>query len=657
MDLYAACPNHMNPPLSYLDPTAVEVLKVYAGIAPVSVGGDSIAGTIIAETRSPQFAAPGQGSLFAGEVGTFYRSNGDAHGANLALTYATEAFNVSYTGAMAQADDYKAGGEFKNYDFTGRLGHTLARDVVGSTAYETRNHTLGFALKGGPHRVEARLGYQDLPVQLYPNQRMDMLDNEQKRVNLRYRGRFDWGSLEARAWHETVDHFMDFGADKRYWYGMASGGGTAVDGKPCAPVPSPNCAAGMPMYTASKTDGASVRADWAMSAQDLLRLGLELHRYRLDDWWPPSGGGMFPGTFWNIRAGERERTALFAEWEGQLGSQWTTLLGARVEQVRLNAGEVHGYNPAGGGNQGRDAALFNAGERARRDENLDLTALARYRHDATLDIEFGWARKVRSPSLYEAYPWSTWQMAALMNNFVGDGNGYVGNPALKPEKAHTLSASFDWHAADRGWQFRVMPYYTRVSDFIDAVQWNATTNAPQQPLLKDRFTVLRYANQSARLYGLDFSGRMPLARTAVGDFGFKGVLDVTRGKNLSTGDNLYNIMPLNGRLTLTHKLGGWDNAIELVLVKAKDRVSSMRNELRTPGYGLVHLRASYGWKQVRVDFGIENLFDKHYYLPLGGAYTGQGTTMTNPPLPNYPQWGTPVPGMGRSFYVGLNMKF
>jgi iron complex outermembrane receptor protein len=31
--------------------------------------------------------------------------------------------------------------------------------------------------------------------------------------------------------------------------------------------------------------------------------------------------------------------------------------------------------------------------------------------------------------------------------------------------------------------------------------------------------------------------------------------------------------------------------------------------------------------------------------------------MTNPALPNYPQWGIAVPGMGRSIYVGVNVKF
>jgi iron complex outermembrane receptor protein len=116
-------------------------------------------------------------------------------------------------------------------------------------------------------------------------------------------------------------------------------------------------------------------------------------------------------------------------------------------------------------------------------------------------------------------------------------------------------------------------------------------------------------------------------------------------------------MPLNAKLTLTQKLGGWDNAAELVMVSRKDDVSAMRNEMETPGYALVNLRGSHSWKQVRVDFGVENLFDRLYYHPLGGAYLGQGTTMTTQAVPTVPQWGTPVPGMGRSFYAGLNYSF
>ena len=296
-------------------------------------------------------------------------------------------------------------------------------------------------------------------------------------------------------------------------------------------------------------------------------------------------------------------------------------------------------------------------ELAAAEQAHDGTALARYTASEQVEIEFGFAHKERSPNVYERFPWSTWQMAALMNNFVGDGNGYVGNLDLKPEKANTLSATFDWHAADKTWGFQATPYYTRVSDYIDAVQWDATTNQAAATPVRNKFSVLRYTNQTARLFGVDLAGHAPLANNALGDWGVKGLVNVTNGKNLDTGNGLYNVMPLNGKLALTHKTGGWDNSLELVAVKAKTTVSSVRNEIRTPGYGLVNLRGSYSWNTVRLDFGIENLFDRLYFLPTGGAYVGQGTTMSNPMLPNYPQWGTAVPGMGRTLYAGVNLKF
>jgi iron complex outermembrane receptor protein len=315
--------------------------------------------------------------------------------------------------------------------------------------------------------------------------------------------------------------------------------------------------------------------------------------------------------------------------------------------VTTDAGDVQGYDstPPAGGHQIEDATAFNTLDHKQTDDNIDLTALAKYAQSDNLDIEFGAARKVRSPNLYERYAWSTWAMAAAMNNFVGDGNGYVGDVNLKPEKAYTLSATFDWHAADRSWEFKATPYYTRVSDYIDAV--------PMANWAPDQFNVLQYANQSARLYGLDLSGQTLLGKNDWGQWGLKALVNYTNGKNLDTDDDLYNIMPLNGRFTLTHKQGGWDDSLEWVLVSRKDQVNEVRNEIETPGYGLVNLRLSHSWKQVRVDFGVENLFDQFYYLPTGGAYTGQGSTMMLNGIP----WGIGVPGMGRSVYAGVNLTF
>ena len=53
------------------------------------------------------------------------------------------------------------------------------------------------------------------------------------------------------------------------------------------------------------------------------------------------------------------------------------------------------------------------------------------------------------------------------------------------------------------------------------------------------------------------------------------------------------------------------------------------------------------------DFGIENLFNRFHRLPLGGAYVGQGMTMSLNGIPA----GVAVPGMGRSAYLGVNLRF
>ena len=689
MDLNSSCPNHMNAPLSYIDPTAVENVRVFSGVTPVSVGGDSIGGTIVVDSAAPAFAESG-GRLVQGEVGSYYRSNGNAWGGNLSGTLATESLSLNYTGAYAQSDNYKAGGDFKDYIFTGRLGHALDRDEVGSTAYQANNQSVNLAWTNGDHLLDFTYGYQHIPYEAYPNQRMDMTDNRSDQFNLAYTGNLVWGKLKGRAYYEHTQHEMDFGDDKRFWYGpgqppLGSGGDTALNGTPCSPISGVRmvkgkpvgCAAGMPMDSEGKTTGFNLSAEIPVAAADLLRFGAEYQTYSLDDYWSPSGAGMWPNTFWNVNDGTRDRLGVFGEWEINR-ERWTHILGVRFENVSTDAGPVHGYNldyyptsytpprmsmpsmmMADMGNQTRDAALFNTQSRDKTDQNWDFSWLARFTPDAVQSYELGLAQKSRSPNLYQRYTWSTWQMAALMNNMVGDGNGYIGNLDLDPEVARIVSLTGDWHDPDgTKWGVKLTPYYTYVDNYIDAVQWNSATNAPRTVPVVNDFTVLKYVNQSAEIYGVDLSAHYLVAEgTSVGDFALDLVASYTRGKNEDTGDNLYNIMPLNATLALTQQMGPWRNTLEGEFVDAKDDISQVRNEMQTGGYALAHLRSRYEKKSWSLEVGIENLFDQLYDLPLGGAYVGQGTTMTIPPLPNQPQWGTPVPGPGRTIYAGVNIKF
>jgi iron complex outermembrane receptor protein len=654
MDLISSCANHMNPPLSYIDPTSVGAVTLFSGITPVSVGGDSIAGTILVNSPAPQFARAGEGKLVAGQAGAFYRSNGNGRGANLSATLANEMLSVTYSGSTAQADNFTAGRSFKPSGPSVGTAAWLAGDEVGSSSYKSENQSLGFALRQAEHLLEFKFAYQHIPYQGFPNERMDMTLNDSKQYNLRYLGKYDWGSLEARAYYNNTRHKMNFLEDK-----------LTLDNP-----------AGMPMDTEGKTSGAVLKADIRASDRDLFRVGGEYQRYNLNDWWPAIGPllpvpSMSPmsgmamsmvnmmngSTFWNINDGKRDIFSVFGEWEARWSEQWLSQLGVRGSTVWMDTGDVQGYNVMDYGNPANPNSIpgaFNAADRSRTDHNLDLTALLRFNPDAQQTYEAGLARKVRSPNLYERYAWSTNNaMAMQMINWFGDGNGYVGNLNLNPEVANTISATASWHdPARQQWGLTVTPYYTYVQNYIDARRCAGGTG--MSPCQGDNltrttgFVYLQFVNQSARLYGADVSGYFPLIQGgAFGNVKMTGVLSYVRGTNQDTGDNLYHIMPLNAKLALVQQAGAWTNTLEGVFVDAKTHVSQVRNELQTSGYGLMNLRSSYQWKQLRVDAGVENVFNRFYDSPLGGAYLGQRPML----------YGTAVPGMGRSLYAGLNLQF
>lgn len=100
MDLIWACANHMNPPLSYIDPSNVGSMEVFSGTTPVrSAGGDSIGGAIVVKSAPPEFAKPGEGTLAKGQVGAFFRSNGNGKGGNVSVTVASDTLSLRYDGS------------------------------------------------------------------------------------------------------------------------------------------------------------------------------------------------------------------------------------------------------------------------------------------------------------------------------------------------------------------------------------------------------------------------------------------------------------------------------------------------------------------------------------------------------------------------------
>lgn len=599
------CPNDMNTPLSYTNPQSIAAIRVTPGVAPVSMGGDNIAGVISVSSAPPRFATAGA-ALATGSASGYYRSNGDAFGTTGSLTLASRTLSATWTGSYVQSDNYSGGGS---------LGK------VRSTEYAKTDQALALAWQNTAGLFELKGSYHHAPYEGFVNQYMDMTNNTSWTLRGRYRGSFGWGNVDLSASYRDVDHMMNFLADK---------------------LPG-----AMPMVTKSHMFTSAAKLELPLSAHDTLLLGAEYHHERLDDYWPPVPGNMMmgPGTFQNINGAHRDRLGAYAEWNAHFSSQLSGSFGMRYDRVAMDTGQVAPYGT--GMMQMADvmaAAAFNARSHHRTDDNWSGSALITWTPDKVVSFEFGYARKVRSPNVYERYTWGRGNMASQMIGWFGDGNGYVGNLDLKPERADTLSATLVWTPVE-GTSLKVSPYYTHVSDYIDAVVLKPLTDMMG---MSSPFVQLQFANIEASFHGIDVSGQARLAGSGKDETLLTASLGWGRGTNLSQHVPLYHQMPLDIRVGVSHHKGPFELGGEVEWVARKDRVDPRRNEPVTAAYALVNLNAAYTLGAWRLGVEAKNLFDKSYYLPLGGVSLG-----------DYKATGTlrPVPGMGRSVNVSLSTRF
>jgi iron complex outermembrane receptor protein len=608
MTVSSACPNHMNPPLSYIAPSHAAEVTVLAGITPVSQGGDSLGGTVAIDSRDPAFANAGERLREEGGSTGFYRSNGKNYGGSFSEWIASRNLGIGYDGSWANNDDYTDGS-----------GHKVT-----STYAQTTDHTVTLAAQAAGNLVVLQAGLHHTPYEGFVNAQMDLVRNYAESLNLHYRRSFERGSLDTHVFWQNTWHSMNIGHDKSTF-----------------PMPM-----FMPMNTHGRDLGYSVKLDLPLTDRHTLRLGNELHRFVLDDRWPAVPGTapmMGPNTFVNIDDGRRLRLGSFAEIASKWNPQWTTLVGLRNDTVWTNAGPVQGYSDM----YAMDADAFNALNRAHTDPDLDATALARYEPNAASTYEFGYARKSRAPNLYERYAWSTNMMASGMIGWFGDGNYYVGSVGLKPEVANTFSGTAAWRdRAHSAWEVKLTPYETHIQDYVDVDTMSTVTYG------MSTFAQLRFANHNAAIHGADFSGNAALWNNSSFGLGkIGGVAGWLHGERLDTQTPLYQMMPLNAHIAFDEELKGITAGLGVQAVDRKSNVDPHRFEQTTPGYALFSLHTAYRRGPLQASAAADNLLNKDYELPMGGVnfddFMASGWMSQIKPLT----------GRGRSFYGSLTARF
>lgn len=579
MAITPACPNHMDPPLHYAGPEALDTLEVVVGATPVRKGGDSIAGSVEAKSRAPEFAPGPQGRPYA-RVEFGGASGNDSIQAETELGFANDTLALRYLGGYQEAEDYES-----------------ARGTVVDTGYRNERHTLALAARHGSGEWQLEAGTHRAREVGTPTLPMDMVKDDADRIRLAFEGESPLGEIGVGVYRHEIDHVMDNFSLR--------------------PLTGP---ARMIAPSTSNDTGFTLRLA-RPAGSGTLHLGFETHRNDFDVYQQNLTAPTLPRQDM-FRDANRDRYGVYGEWEGVLTRSLRMNVGLRGEIVRMNAGDiVEVFAPAAA-----DRTAFNALDHARRDGNLDATlALSRTLHPGVF-LEGALTRKTRSPSLLERYLYTP--LAASAGQ--ADGRTYWGNLELEPEVAHGVEIGL--RARGRGVHAKASTFWQEVRDFIQG--------QPVARLDPAGLPVLRYVNVNARLWGAEAE-----LKKNVDAYEFRAWASFTRGENTDTGDNLYRIAPLRGGLALSYLGPAWRIGGEWLLSARKDVVAEFNGEPETPGYGILNLHASYApIRNLTLAAGIDNVFDKLYYDPLGGVNRVAGGVAAV---------GGILPAAGRSLYARL----
>ncbi len=619
MLIHGGGPNWMAPPLHHIPSALMENLVVEQGIASIATGG-GIGGAATASWKRPAFGD-----------GDSWELHGDSE---LSAGSAAGSTSGSMIFGASNANHRLYG--IGNIDQGGN--YESPQGEVAATEYNRAVYGLGYGFRSGEHeflfdanRIETEdSGTPTLPMDI------DWFDTET--FNFRYNGQFGDLGVEFGIFESSIHHGMSNSLLRRT--------------PDFSSLPLPPFVGDDKRFVIAGSDESGFRLVFDLEVgPGVLAIGAEgkdgVHDVRVTD---PDFAPFFVDNFRDVNT---ESRSAFAQWSATLSSDWYVELGARLERVDMSAGDVDAFparlvdmNPAmwGMGTPPRAVWMlrqgFNAADREQSDDNNDLVAKLRYQLTTNLVVEAGYARKMRSPLYQERYLW----IPLEINAGLGDGNNYVGNPNLTPEKSSQFELGFDW-SYGAAW-FSPRFYARDVEDYIQGVPTThmavvgVSRNANGDP------TPLIFANTDAEFRGLDLS----FGFTINEQWRVEGMASRVSAERGDISDHLYRISPDNARVSLFYETGDFSARFEQVLMMEQDNISRTNtwdpmngnnNSNPTDGYNLTNVYLDWlAAEGLTFTLGAENLFDTDYInhlsgfnrvldsvVPLGSRMFGQGLNL------------------------------
>ncbi len=598
MLIHGGGPNWMAPPLHHIPAALMEDLVVEKGIASIATGG-GIGGAAKARWKRLPFSDDGWGIKGDAE----FSASSAAEGTSSSFVFGGVSANhrLYLIGNLDEGDDFESS--------EGDVAASRYERAVYGASYGFQSNDRNHEFNIDANRIETEdTGTPSLPMDI------DWFDTET--FNFRYTGFFGSVGIEAGVYLSSIDHGMNNFRLRR-----------APD---FSSLPLP------PFLGDDKRRALATSDEWGFRAAATFDLGRgELAvgaegKYGEHDVWveDPDFAPFFVQNFNNA---ETQNTSAFVQWSGNLSADWYLELGARYEAVKTSTGEVDAFparlvdmNPAmwGPGTPPRAVWMlrqqFNARDRSQTDGNVDFLAKLRHRLTDSLVVEAAAGRKTRSPIYQERYLW----IPLEINAGLGDGNNYIGNPDLKPEKSDQIELGFEWRRGDAWFSPRL--FLREVDDYIQGVPVThmaaigVSRNANGDP------TPLMFANTEARFRGFDVSFGFPLQS----NLRVEGIASKVTGKRKDVTDYLYRINPDNARLSLVYERERFTVTLDQVFVLDQNNLSQANTDDplnpnnsfdETDGYALTNLYLNWTTSRgLRFTVGAENLFDKGYVDHLSG---------------------------------------
>ncbi|HHF3732141.1 heme/hemopexin-binding protein HxuC [Haemophilus influenzae] len=232
-----------------------------------------------------------------------------------------------------------------------------------------------------------------------------------------------------------------------------------------------------------------------------------------------------------------------------------------------------------------------------------------------LDFTAKYNEAFRAPSMQERFV-SGAHFGARLGGGREEINKFIANPNLRPETAKNKEITANLHFDSlfkQGDKFKIEATYFRndVKDFINLKIFNdAKTNTNGALLPKNS----QYQNiTNARLSGIELQAQYQTERlTLFTNYGS------TKGKDKDSGEALSNIAASKIGVGVNYALVKDKFTVGTTVTHyAAQRRVPKDHGVTYPSYILTDLRATYAplkgeWKNLRLDFALENLFDRKY---------------------------------------------